>query len=118
MPLAKLFTGTSANGDVHYSTNTLTAPSTTYWIVASAPVGSVLNTGWGTSSTLSGTGTGFFPLVAMSTNQGASWSTRGDVVQQIQVIANVPEPATGAALVGIAALATLARRRRRPAVCA
>lgn len=110
--LATLFTGNSASGDVHYSVNTLTAPSTTYWIVASSPTGSVINTGWGASSTLSGNGTGFFPLVATSTNQGASWSTRGDIVQQMQVTADVPEPAS-AAFAGIAILATVARRQRR-----
>ena len=110
-PLANLFTGNTANGDVHYSVNALTAPSTTYWIVAGSPAGSVINTGWGTSSTLSGTGTGFFPLVAMSSNQGASWSTRGDVVQQMQVIANaVPEPLTTSTMVACA-LASLASRR-------
>jgi hypothetical protein len=113
VPLANLFTGTSANGDVHYSTNALTAPGTTYWIVASAPTGAVINTGWGTTSTLSGTGTGFFSLVASSANQGASWTTRGDVAQQMRILADVPEPAT-AALVGIAALSILARRRERP----
>ena len=110
--LADLFTGTSANGDVHYSTNALTLPSTNYWIVASVPVGGVINTGWGTTSTLSGTGTGFVPLVAMSTNQGASWTTRGDVAQQMRVLADVPEPTT-AALLGFAALSLLAPRRHR-----
>jgi hypothetical protein len=110
-PLANLFTGNTANGDVHYSTSALTAPGTTYWIVASVPTGAVINSGWGTTSTLSGTGTGFFSLVAMSANQGASWTTRGDVAQQMRILADVPEPAT-AALVGIAAaLSTLARRR-------
>jgi hypothetical protein len=112
VPVANLFTGNSASGDVHYSSNALTAPSTTYWIVASAPTGAVLNTGWGTTSSLSGTGTGFFSLVANSSNQGASWTTRSDVAQQMQLLADVPEPAT-AALVGIAALSTLVHRRRR-----
>jgi hypothetical protein len=110
--LANLFTGNTAGGDIHYSTNALTAPSTTYWIVASVAPGATINSGWGTSSTLTGTGTGFFPLVASSTNQGASWTARGDVVQQMQILANVPEPAT-AALVGIVALSTLARRNPR-----
>jgi hypothetical protein len=109
--LATLFSGNTANGDVHYSVNALTAPSTTYWIVAGSPTGSTINTGWGASSTLTGTGTGFFPLVASSSNQGASWSTRGDIVQQMQVIANaVPEPS---ALATLSLLATACLKRRR-----
>lgn len=108
--LANLFTGTSAGGDVHYAVNALTAPSTPYWIVASVAAGTSINTGWGASTTLTGTGTGFFPLVATSGTQGLTWTTRGDIAQQMQILATtVPEPAVAATLVGVA---TIMRRRR------
>jgi hypothetical protein len=104
--------GIGGGGNVAFSNLTQPLlPNTNYWIVTSVAIGDPTAFGWGVTSTPTGTGSGFQATSATSTNQGGTWSTSPGTPQQLQLVANTPEP-TGLALLGLGSLGLLARGRR------
>jgi hypothetical protein len=87
-------------------------PNTNYWIVLDVPVGQTTGLGWEVTSNNAGTGSGFQLGTKFSTNQGASWSDRS-AVHKLQLVADVPEPASAGLLLLGAATCLAARGRRR-----
>lgn len=119
-PVANLFTGPnpfagptfSASGDVLFSglNQPLTA-NTDYWIVLHESAGSSLDIRWGSTSSLTGTGSGFQSAAAQSPNAGVGWNPEGSA-HKMQLTA-VPEPASACILAGVLAAAGILSRRRR-----
>ena len=101
-----------------YSTgSTITlSPNTTYWVVAKVTSG-LGDYSWNYTSTTTQSGTGTLGGFSESTNQGGSWSAENvSFPSMFSVTATaVPEPASYAAMLGIAALGfgVISRRYRR-----
>ncbi len=117
--LANLFTGPNPfgptfpqSGNIVFGglSQVLTA-NTNYWIVLGESAGSVLDIRWGSTSILTGTGSGFQTVSANSSNQGGNWSVNPAGPHKMQLIAAIPEPSAG--LFGCLALALIGRWRRR-----
>jgi hypothetical protein len=87
-------------------------PNTNYWIVLDVPAGEPTGLGWEVTSNNAGTGSGFQLGTKFSTNQGASWTDRS-AVHKLQLVADVPEPASVGLIVFGAAACLTARSRRR-----
>jgi len=88
------------------------SPNTNYWIVLNVPLGEPTGLGWEVTSNNAGTGSGFQLGTKFSTNQGATWTDRS-AVHKLQLVADVPEPASvGLILLGAAACFTARARRR------
>jgi hypothetical protein len=119
VPLATLFNDTTLvkppNGNVQFSGfSEALLPSTNYWIVLSVDAGQPTVTGWGVTSTLTGTGSGFQTASMVSGNFGATWSDRS-APHKMQLVTGtiVPEPAAASILLVAAAAGMLIRRRAR-----
>ena len=86
------------------------AASSSYWVVLKAPTGGL---GWSYTTDYSGTGPGFYPQSAETSDAGTIWSKRDGIVHQMTVnVDAVPEPGQWAIMVlGLAGYAAC----RRPA---
>jgi hypothetical protein len=91
--IANLFTGVPGSGNVTFGNlSQPLSPNTNYWLVLGTN-GGTLNLGWGVTSTLTGTGSGFQTTAASTSNSGTNWSVFGDAPYQTRITANtVPEP--------------------------
>ena len=88
-------------------------PNTNYWIVLGERPGSVLDIRWGATSTPTGTGSGFQPVSAATSNQGGNWQVLLNSPDKMQITTTVPEPG-GVVLLGLLCGGRLLARRRLP----
>jgi len=119
--LATLFTGPDPfTGPFPQSGNILfgglnqpVVPNTNYWLVLGENSGASFDLRWGSTSNLTGTGSGFQTTNATTNNQGGTWSVSSTTSHVMQLTATAaPEPSS--LLLGLfGGCALLARRWRR-----
>jgi hypothetical protein len=119
--LANLFTGPNPFGPTFPQSgnilfgglNQALTPNTNYWIVLGESAGSALDIRWGSSSILTGTGSGFQANSANTPNQGGGWQVNTSTPHKMQLTATIPEPASLLLVMLGCGLLLVARRRAR-----